>query len=260
MKTDVRSNVMSFRRHLAAIVLLASAITVHADPQIIETGAQRVTMVELFTSQGCSSCPPADAWLSRLRPHEGLWRDFIPVAWHVDYWNYLGWRDPFSSSAYSTRHRSYKHSGGVSVVYTPGFVVDGREWGNWRYVQTPPRSMKERPGPLRIERDGERVAIEFRPTDMDGEERLTAHTALLGMGRETGVSAGENHGMTLREDFIVLAHRSGRSQGAADLMCWQLILPEIESGDVAELALVAWVSRSGDPAPVQAVGGPLSQQ
>ncbi len=251
---------MGFSSYLAAIILLASAFTVPADHQAIETGAQKVTLVELFTSQGCSSCPPADAWLSRLRPHEGLWRDFVPVAWHVDYWNYLGWRDPFSSSAYSTRHRSYKRSGGVSMVYTPGFVVDGREWGNWRHIQTPPRSMKERPGSLRIERNGERVAIEFRPADMDGEEWLTAHAALLGMGRETGVSTGENHDKTLREDFIVLAHRSGRSQGAADLMRWQLILPEIESDDVAELALAAWVSRSGDPTPIQAVGGPLSRQ
>ncbi|MFO0572605.1 MAG: DUF1223 domain-containing protein [Polyangia bacterium] len=85
-------------------------------------------MLELFTSEGCSSCPPADQLLSELaqRPPESGSAPVIALEWHVDYWNYLGWSDPFSSAAYSERQSRYAAALSAGRVYTPQLVVDGR--------------------------------------------------------------------------------------------------------------------------------------
>jgi hypothetical protein len=77
------------------------------------------------------SCPPADEWLGRQKEATELWQRLIPLAFHVDYWDYLGWWDRFASAEFSQRQRDYRHSGGLGSVYTPGVVVNGQEWRGW---------------------------------------------------------------------------------------------------------------------------------
>ncbi len=96
----------------------------------LESGPMKTHLLELFTSEGCSSCPPAEAWLSKLKDDAGLWRDFVPLAFHVDYWDRPGWRDPFASKVWTARQYEYSARWKSSNVYTPGFVLDGREWRN----------------------------------------------------------------------------------------------------------------------------------
>ena len=78
-------------------------------------------VVELFTSQGCSSCPPADAYLGKLADRH----DILPLAFHVNYWDYIGWKDPFASNIVTERQYSYGHALGLNMVYTPQMVIGG---------------------------------------------------------------------------------------------------------------------------------------
>jgi hypothetical protein len=91
---------------IAALALVALGTT-QVGAQTFQSGPARVGLLELYTSEGCSSCPPAESWLSGLAGNDALWKDVVPVAFHVDYWDYLGWRDVFASSAFSERQRDY---------------------------------------------------------------------------------------------------------------------------------------------------------
>src|SRR5437763_14288663 len=101
-----------------------------ADPVTFESGAKKVQLLELVTSEGCSSCPPAEASFSRLINDARLWREFVPVAFHVDYWDRLGWRDSFASAEWTKRQQIYAQNWKPQSVYTPAFVLNGRECEN----------------------------------------------------------------------------------------------------------------------------------
>ena len=92
-----------------------------------QSGEKQVPLVELYTSEGCSSCPPAEAWMGRLKDAPDLWKGFVPVAFHVDYWNSLGWKDRWSSPEFTERQRAYAEAWKSESVYTPCFVVNGKE-------------------------------------------------------------------------------------------------------------------------------------
>ena len=87
------------------------------------TAGDRVVLIELYTSQGCSSCPPADALLKELASRD----DVIPLALHVDYWDYIGWKDEFADPAYADRQRAYAHAAGQRTIYTPQMIVGGKD-------------------------------------------------------------------------------------------------------------------------------------
>ena len=105
-----------------------------------KSATEQTGMLELYTSEGCSSCPPADSWLSSLKNEDGLWREFIPLAFHVDYWDYIGWKDRFASPKNSNRQRQYARGQSLKTVYTPGFLYNGEEWRGWfirRFIDLP---------------------------------------------------------------------------------------------------------------------------
>ena len=226
------------------LALFAGAVL--ADPVIMRSGQQQVTLLELYTSQGCSSCPPAERWLNSYVDEEELWRSVVPVAFHVDYWDYLGWQDPYATAANSERQRGYARRGNARTVYTPGFFANGREWRGWT-LRLPPRRSDSRPGSLDVRVAAGQVEARF-PT---GGEQHLLHIAVLGFGIETVVTRGENRNSTLPQEFVSLAHAT---HAAADGH-WRVPLPAYEDDDVSRLGLAVWVSRPGDPAPLQATGG-----
>src|SRR2546430_7383511 len=142
-------------RRLGLIPLLcAAALTSQAADRVFESGPQKVHLLELFTSEGCSSCPPAEAWLSKLKSDPRLWKDFVPLAFHVDYWDRLGWRDPFAAKEWTARQYRYSATWKNESVYTPGFILDGREWTN----RSLPPPAAEKPGALKLLINNQRVA------------------------------------------------------------------------------------------------------
>jgi hypothetical protein len=114
-------------RPVIVLVMLCAAVNAQAADCVFESGPQRTHLLELFTSEGCSSCPPAEAWLSKLKAEPRLWKDFVPIAFHVDYWDRLGWRDPFAAKEWTARQYQYSAVWKSDSVYTPGFVLDAGE-------------------------------------------------------------------------------------------------------------------------------------
>lgn len=163
-----------------------------------DSGDRPRHLLALYTSEGCSSCPPADRFLSGLGQEAGV----VPLAFHVDYWNHLGWPDRFARPEYSQRQRAGAGVNGSRFVYTPQFVLDGRDW---RPGRTAPPWRDAPAGPagrlsLRLDAaDPGRLAVSGRWRGGLGQVYL----ALYENNLESVVRAGENAGRRLRHDFVV---------------------------------------------------------
>ncbi len=161
-------------------------------------------VVELFTSQGCSSCPPADAFLTDLAHTR---TNVLPLAFHVTYWDYLGWKDPYSLDAATTRQRDYAKQIGADGIYTPQMVVDGTTGfvGSDRSRGLAAiGNATRKPVALSLTRDGETLRVTV------GAGSGQARVLLVGFDRtrQTPIGRGENSGRTLTESNIVRSFTS----------------------------------------------------
>lgn len=240
---------------LAGALLLILAMSQPASAATIELASSndQVTLLELYTSEGCSSCPPADRWLSKLKTHGDLWQKLVPVSFHVDYWNYLGWRDRFSDARYSKRQYNYKRHGYLDVVYTPGLVRNGREYRGWRLGRQLLADEPEQVGVLKAEINDQAATVEFIPLTED-KQALTLNVALLAFDQTTDVRRGENSGRQLIHDFVVIDYQQHVKQSWREHPQWTLENLNIENlQDFGAIAL--WVTAGNDPTPIQATGG-----
>lgn len=160
-------------------------------------------VVELYTSQGCSSCPPADKLLERLATRD----DVLALALHVDYWDYLGWKDAFASPAYSQRQKGYAHVAGRKMVYTPQMVIMGREdivGTDAMAVADLVAEYRTRPAQAHValERNGDTLTIRLGPTDTSAGNydvqlvRFTPHQTV-------DIKRGENAGQSVTYANVV---------------------------------------------------------
>jgi len=154
-------------------------------------------VVELYTSEGCNSCPPADRWLSRLKSEPGV----VALAFHVDYWDRLGWKDRFADAAFTQRQAQQQAVNGARFSYTPQVVVNGVDRKDWPALPAalPTLAAAEAIG-LTLEREAEHYVARVRPA---AARRLAAYWAVTESGHSTAVKAGENEGVTLTHDFVV---------------------------------------------------------
>lgn len=244
------------RAMLFLLSILASPLfsPAQADVSQFSSTGSRATLLELYTSEGCSSCPPADRWLSQLKQNPQLWKELFPIAFHVDYWNYLGWKDVFSDNRHSLRQQRYAALGHTHTVYTPGFFQNGREWRGWFQKQGLVLDKSPKVGTLSATIDQGEITATFKPTN----ELKVSHLniAVLGFNKTTAIRAGENRGKKLQHDFVVLSHRQYQSNNNTWRISDDSFASKIKTGN----AILFWVAQNGDPTPIQTTGGWLGKQ
>jgi hypothetical protein len=241
---------------LAVLVMWMLSLMLSQGAEVsISSGPERVALIELFTSEGCSSCPPAEAWFGKLESDPRLWSQFVPVAFHVDYWDRLGWRDPFAKREFTERQRHYASKWSAPSVYTPGFVWNGAEWKGWFRGEALPGVEAAAAGRLSLRAENRRQwRVAFVP-DGSTVKPAFVHVALLGSGLSSDVKAGENRGRRLNHAFITLALADDKLARSNDTFAAALTLPETTVPDTARQAVASWITASDGVTVVQAVGG-----
>ena len=194
-----------------AISLALTASAAMADSCSVRSPAHRVALIELYTSQGCSSCPPADRWLSVLGQRVPD-TQAIPLSMHVGYWDYIGWKDPFAKREFNERQRAWATANGSRSVYTPGVFVQGRElrdWSSSAALGASLRASQSMPAGASLSLAGEfaagRLTVDVKASAVAGQQTASPELrlALVQSGLQTAVRAGENRGEQLANDHVV---------------------------------------------------------
>ncbi len=178
---------------LAAPVAAQSAAACSA-----RSAANAPAIVELYTSEGCSSCPPADRWLSALKGRN----DVLALAFHVNYWDKLGWPDRFANAATTERQHLLQRASGAPYVYTPQVVHNGRDLRGWSGAALPPPAASD--VTIALEREGANVRANIAAP---ASRELAGYWAVLEDGHVSRVKAGENSGETLKHDHVVTLYQ-----------------------------------------------------
>ena len=231
--------------HMSA--LLATLVPVAALAQSCEarSAGQPPAIVELYPSEGCSSCPPADRWLSTLKGRN----DTIALAFHVNYWDRLGWPDRFATAATTERQHQLAQSSGSNYVYTPQVMLNGRDLRNWS--GTTPARLPASTVALALKREGNTVTASVGP----GSERLAGYWAVLEDGHSSRVRAGENAGETLKHDHVVTLYKPVDAWSAKDAAKqWTLSLPQAAGSAARRVVFVVTDAASQRPLQALALG------
>jgi hypothetical protein len=234
-------------RPLLGTVLGIAALLPLVSPTSAESTRMRPkAVVELFTSQGCAQCPPADALLTGLA-EEG---DVVALAYHVDYWDYVGWEDTFGSPEFSDRQRAYAKSWGSSRIYTPQMVVNGAKGvvGSRRGEVHGALDGAVLPLAVEIARDGDALEVSIPPnTSLD--DAVVWMVTYLDRA-DVAIDKGENAGKAMVYTQVVTDRQVlGMWEGATGASL-KLPLPEILSDGSTGIAVIVQQEKGGLPGPI----------
>ena len=230
-------------RVLWLILGMALSGQVQAGQCVARSGERTAALIELYTSEGCSSCPPADRWLSRVGqayPRERV----VPLALHVDYWDYIGWKDPYAKREFSQRQRRLSLLQRQALVYTPQVLLQGVDFRGWAGADFE-RSLERinaQPARARLElevapaQDALRVRVRAEPLDAKAAQGAVFYVASYENRLQTRVEAGENKGRTLPHDHVALEWR-----GPYELGSRELVLPMLPKARYAQSGVAAFV-------------------
>ena len=238
----------TFNMVAGAALLLAAGQALAGPACSGHSPAHTVALVELYTSEGCSSCPPADAYLGGLRAAGVGPAQAVLLSLHVDYWNYIGWKDPFSRKAFSERQRALADLAGTRTIYTPGFFVGGRELRDWRNkLPAVVAASNRQPAQAAIgiglgPATGAGVQVDVTAT---AAKAGTLHVALVESALAVKVGAGENDGRLLRHDFVVREWLAPQSLGRDGKAALSQLLALPAGARAANLAVSAFVQGEG---------------
>lgn len=237
---------------LASLGLVMAASALGAAPTLgscqARSGDRQALLIELYTSEGCNACPPADRWLSSLKGRP----DVLAAAFHVDYWDRLGWVDRFGSPRHTERQAQQQASSGAGFSYTPQVLANGRDWRG-----APTLPILDKPALVQLDArrlDAQRVAVQVVP-NASAPARLALWWALLEDGHVSAVRVGENQGVTLHHDHVVRRYGVlpawAASTGQPAALAIDLAAAQEKGGPKARLLMVVTEASTG--APLQAL-------
>jgi hypothetical protein len=220
-----------------------------------QSGPRTAALVELYTSEGCSSCPPADRWLSGLAAQGYSADRVVPLALHVDYWDYIGWKDPFAQRAFSDRQRKLTRLQRQALVYTPQVMVQGRDFRAWGGKGSEQEVARINAQPARAH-----LALEIHSMDKAGidvqvkaelgtpADEPALYVAAYQNRLQSEVTAGENRGRKLPHDYVVLQWRGPMAMEPGRPLSERLRLPLVPKATPADSGVAAFVQdrRTGD--------------
>jgi len=179
----------------------------------------------------------------------------IPINFHVDYWDSLGWADPFAKPEYSARQRRFKQLKQATTVGTPGFIVNGRGWDGWFLAKPLPSNARPDVGVITVHIVEQHMDITFKPT-APLDSQLDIHYAMLGFEQYTQIPRGENKGKNLRHDFVVMKHYQEQMIQSDDKYTHHATLSLPHSNTILSLkhGIAIWVTYQGQPTPIQVTG------
>lgn len=240
----------------AVLFLVFAAIPGQAAMTCAATsGAQSVPLVELFTSEGCESCPAADRWLTSQFPVGPTAGDVIALAFHVDYWDRLGWKDRFATPQYTQRQRDAMRANGATFVYTPQVLVQGHDAPSWRRgVADLLAAARKRPPRANVTLaaaidPGGEFSVRAQATVPDHASRKSAvlWLAYADSGLVSDVKAGENRGVRLHHDHVVRSlHGPYPVDGNGTATAAVTLASPRESGQAPTLVAFVQDGKSGD--------------
>jgi hypothetical protein len=228
------------------LALFAALFVVPAQAQkcVARSGDRTTALVELYTSEGCSSCPPADRWLSQLGKAYRS-EQVVPLALHVDYWDYIGWKDPYAKREFSQRQRRLSQLQRLALVYTPQVLLQGtdfRSWGGAEFERAVGR-INAQPARARLELEilaamPDALQLRAQATLADPAQHTDAalYIAAYENRLESRVSAGENRGRLLTHDHVALEWQGPYTLGERQLKL--ALLPKAKTADSGVVAFV----------------------
>ena len=227
-----------------------------------QSSAKTVALVELYTSEGCDSCPPADRWLSTLGPQGYAPDRVVPIALHVDYWDYIGWKDPYAHAAHSARQRKMARLARAAMVYTPQVLLQGRDfrgWGTSDFDQAVAR-INSGAAPARISLTLDtakaglfQVAATAQLDKAIPEGDIALFLAAYENKLVSEVRAGENRGKTLPHDFVVLQWAGPFEFKATKRLEERVSLPLLPKAVPGHSGVVAFVQNRANSEVLQAL-------
>lgn len=226
------------------------------------SGSLARPLIELYTSEGCDSCPPAERWLSSRFAADDPRASAIALAFHVDYWDRLGWVDRFASAQYTARQYDAMRANGASFVYTPQVLLQGHDYAGWRGSEA--KAIDDAAGTAAAAT----IAVDVTPGERDVAVHASAQVnagrrgdaellvAYADSGLVSDIKAGENRGMRLAHDHVVRAFRLAGRAGADGRIDATLTLPRPTERGTHSM-LVAFVERPSSGDVLQALALPI---
>lgn len=227
------------------VLAFASPLTLAAAQCSATSGASRIALLELYTSEGCSSCPPADRWLSELASQRSTAERVLPLAFHVDYWDYIGWKDRFAQPLFSTRQREMARLNHSTLVYTPQVTVNGKDFRGWD-TDSFARAINE------VNRLPPNAQMTLALMSAKPEDTLITANAMARNGTAlfvavyqndlySEIKAGENQGRRLHHDNVVREWFGPFLIGQSGKITWKEVIRFKSEWVASKMGVVAFV-------------------